>query len=158
VPALDHHPGLRPDLSSALAAFTVDPAGFGSGRHFSASLGLVPRQVGTGGKVKLGPISKRGNGYLRRLLFNGAMSVLCSRRAKEDLWLAKLLETKERKVVGCALANKMARIGWAVMMRQEDFRGRRHDQPCPDLGEPGTVLAAVKTAARPPAAVAFGQS
>ena len=78
------------------------------------------------------------------------------------------METKERKVVACALANKMARIGWAVMMRQEDFRGRRHDQPCPDLGEPGPtgharglkahVLTAVKTAARTPAAVAFGQS
>ena len=67
-----------------MAAFTVDAAAFGSGRHVSAPLGLVPRQDGTGGKVKLGPISKRGNGYLRRLLVNGAMSVLCSKRAKED--------------------------------------------------------------------------
>ena len=98
--------------------------------------------------MKLGPISKRGNGYLRRLLVNGAMSVLCSKRAKEDPWLVRLLETKERKVAACALANKMARIGWAVMMRQEDFRNRRHDQPCPDLGEPGAVLTAVTTAAR----------
>ncbi len=132
-------PGYGPILSSAMAAMVVNPAGFASGRHFSASLGLVPRQEGTGGKVKLGPISKRGNGYLRRLLVNGAMSVLCSKRAKEDPWLVKLLETKERKVAACALANKMARIGWAVMMRQQDFRSRRHDQPCPDLGEPGTV-------------------
>jgi hypothetical protein len=84
---------------------------------------------------------------LRRLLVNGAMSVSCGKRAKEDPWLAKLLQTKERKVAACALANKMARIGWAVIMRQEDFRGRRHDQPCPELGEPGTVLAAVETAA-----------
>jgi transposase len=61
--------------------------------------------------VKLGPISKRGNGYLRRLLVNGAMSVLCSKQAKQDPWLVKLLETKERKVAACALANKMARIG-----------------------------------------------
>jgi transposase len=151
-------PGYGPILSSAMAALAVDPAAFTSGRHFSASLGLVPRQDGTGGKVKLGPISKRGNGYLRRLLVNGAMSVLCSKRAKEDPWLVRLLETKERKVAACALANKMARIGWAVMMRQEDFRNRRHDQPCPDLGEPGAVLTAVKTAARAPAAVAFGQS
>jgi len=113
----------------------VDQQIVGWGRDnatFSASLGLVPRQDGTGGKVKLGPISKRGNGYLRRLLVNGAMSVLCSKRAKEDPWLVKLLETKERKVAACALANKMARIGWAVMRRQEDFRGRRHNQPCPD--------------------------
>jgi hypothetical protein len=114
----------------------------------SASLGLVPRQDGTGGKVKLGPISKRGNGYLRRLLVNGAMSVLCSKRAKADPWLVKLLETKQRKVAACALANKMARIGWAVMMRQEDFRRRLQDQPRPDRPQPGTVLAAVKTAAR----------
>src|SRR6266566_3740605 len=127
-------PGYGPILSSAMAAIAVTPAAFTSGRHFSASLGLVPRQDGTGGKVKLGPISKRGNGYLRRLLVNGAMSVLCSKRAKQDPWLTKL---QERKVAACALANKMARIGWAVMVRQEDFRSRRHDQPCPDLGEPG---------------------
>src|SRR5438876_3758642 len=151
-------PGYGPILSSAMAAFAVDPAAFASGRHFSASLDLVPRQDGTGGKVKLGPISKRGNGYLRRLLVNGAMSVLCSKRAKEDPWLAKLLETKERKVAACALANKMARIGWAAMMRQEDFRRRLQDQPCPDRPQPGAVLPAVKTAARAPAAVAFGQS
>ena len=151
-------PGYGPILSSAMAAMTVNPAAFGSGRHFSASLGLVPRQDGTGGKVKLGPISKRGNGYLRRLLVNGAMSVLCSKRAKQDPWLVRLLQTKERKVAACALANKMARIGWAVMMRQEDFRPRRHDQPRSDLGQPGVVLAALKTAARAPSAVAFGQS
>ena len=82
----------------------------------------MPRQDGTGGKVKLGPISKRGNGYLRRLLVNGAMSVLNSKRARQDPWLAKLLASKPRKVVAVALANKMARIGWALMMRQENFR------------------------------------
>jgi transposase len=119
-------------LSTAMAAM-VDPAAFASGRHFAASLGIVPRQDGTGGKVRLGPISKRGNAYLRRLLVNGAMSVLCSKRAKEDPWLAKLLASKPRKVAACALANKMARIGWAVMLRQEDFRPRRQDQRCPGL-------------------------
>ena len=117
-------PGFGPILSSALAAMVADPAGFRSGRDFSASLGLVPRQSGTGGKLRLGPISKRGNGYLRRLLVNGAMSVLNSRRARQDPWLVKLLETKPRKVAAVALANKMARIAWAVMMRQEDFRPR----------------------------------
>ncbi len=115
-------PGFGPILSSAMAAMTVNPGAFRSGRDFSASLGLVPRQDGTGGKVRLGPISKRGNGYLRRLLVNGAMSVLNSRRAKQDPWLIKLLETKKRKVAAVAVANKMARIAWAVMMRQEDFR------------------------------------
>ena len=115
-------PGYGPILSSAMAAMVVNPAVFRSGRDFSASLGLVPRQDGTGGRVKLGPISKRGNGYLRRLLVNGAMSVLNSKRARQDPWLVKLLETKERKVAAVALANKMARIGWVLMMRQEDFR------------------------------------
>jgi transposase len=151
-------PGYGPILSSAMAAMVVDPAAFTSARHFSASLGLVPRQDGTGGKVKLGPISKRGNGYLRRLLVNGAMAVLGGKRAKEDPWLARLLQTKERKVVACALANKMARIGWAVMIRQQDFSRRVPGQPGPDRPQLGAVLAAVKTASRAPAAVACGQS
>ena len=72
--------------------------------------------------MKLGPISKRGNGYLRRLLVNGATSVLNSKRAKQDPWLVRLLASKPRKLVAVALANKMARIGWALMTRQEDFR------------------------------------
>jgi len=117
-------PGYGPILSSAMAAMVVDPTVFRSGRDFAASLGLVPRQDGTGGKVRLGPISKRGNGYLRRLLVNGAMAVLCGRHARKDPWLAKLLATKKRKVAAVALANKMARFGWVVMMRQEDFRAR----------------------------------
>jgi transposase len=114
-----------------MAAMVVSPAVFTSGRHFAASLGLVPRQDGTGGKIKLGPISKRGNGSLRRLLVNGATSVLYSKRAKNDPWLAKLLATRPPRVAACALADKIARIGWAVMMRQENFRPRP-DQPCPD--------------------------
>jgi transposase len=115
-------PGYGPILSSAMPAMTIDPHAFKSGRDFAASLGLTPRQDSTGGKPKLGPISKRGNGYLRRLLVNGAMSVLATRRAKQDPWLMKLSATKKRKVVAVALANKMARIGWAMMMRQEDYR------------------------------------
>lgn len=115
-------PGYGPILASAMAAIAVAPGAFQSGRHFAASLGLVPRQQGTGGKVKLGPISKRGNGYLRRLLVNGAMAALRSKRAKRDPWLQRLLAEKKRLVVACALANKMARIGWALMVRQEEFR------------------------------------
>ena len=114
-------PGYGPILSSAMAAMVIDPKAFKNGRHFAASLGLVPRQEGTGGKVKLGPISKRGNGYLRRLLVNGAMAILVTKRAKQDPWLARLLATKKRKLVAVALANKMARIGWALMTRQQDF-------------------------------------
>jgi transposase len=115
-------PGYGPILTNAMAAIAVEPGAFTSGRHFAASLGLTPRQNGTGGKVKLGPISKRGNGYLRRLLVNGAMAVLRSTRAKRDPWLQRLLAEKKRLVVACALANKMARIGWAIMVRREDFR------------------------------------
>jgi transposase len=115
-------PGYGPIISSAMAAMVVDPGAFRRAGDFAASLGLVPRQEGTGGKVKLGPISKRGNGYLRRLLVSGAMAVIRGKRAKQDPWLARLLATKPRKVVAVALANKMARIGWALMMRQEDFR------------------------------------
>jgi transposase len=117
-------PGYGVVLSSAMPAMVVDPAAFRSARDFAASLGVVPRLDGTGGKIKLGPISKRGNRYLRRLLVNGAMAVLRGKQAKQDPWLAKLLATKPRKVVAVALANKMARIGWALMMRQEDFRPR----------------------------------
>ena len=115
-------PGFGPIIASAMAAFVGNPAAFRSAGDFAASLGLVPRQIGTGGKVKLGPISKRGNGYLRRLLVNGATSVLNSKRAKQDPWLVRLLASKPRKLVAVALANKMARIGWALMTRQEDFR------------------------------------
>jgi transposase len=107
-----------------MAALVVDPGAFRRGSDFAASLGLVPRQEGTGGKVRLGPISKRGNGYLRRLPVNGATALINSGRARQDPWLAKLLATKPRKVAAVALANKLARIGWALMTRQENFRAR----------------------------------
>ena len=112
----------------------IDPDAFKRACDFAASLGLVPRQDGTGGKVKLGPISKRGNGYLRRLLVNGATSLIISGYAKRDPWLEKLLATKPRKVVAVALANKLARIGWALMMRQEDLSPARRRRPEPPTG------------------------
>lgn len=117
-------PGYGPILSSAMAALVIDPGAFKRAGDFAASLGLVPRQDGTGGKVRLGPISKRGNGYLRRLLVNGATSLIKSQHVRKDPWVAKLLAVKPPKVVAVALANKLARIGWALMTRQEDFRGR----------------------------------
>jgi transposase len=117
-------PGYGPILSSAMAALVIDPGAFKRSSDFAASLGLVPRQDGTGGKVRLGPISKRGNGYLRRLLVNGATSLIKCQHARQDPWVARLLASKPRKVVAVALANKLARIGWALMRRQEDFRGR----------------------------------
>jgi transposase len=118
-------PGYGPVSATAVAARVTDPRAFDSGRHFAASLGLVPRQDGTGGKVKLGPISKRGDGYLRKLLVNGAMAVLRSKQAQHDPWLKKLLDTKPMKLAAVALANKNARIGWALLIRQQDFRPRQ---------------------------------
>jgi transposase len=118
--------GFGPILSSAMAIRVQQPERFGAGRDLSAWIGLVPRQNSSGGKLRLGAISKKGDVYLRRLLINGAQAVLNSKRAKQDPWIAlgiaRLLETKPRLVAAVALANKMARIAWAVMVRGTDFR------------------------------------
>jgi len=84
----------------------------------------VPQQDGTGGKFKFGPIIERGYKYVRRLLVNGATAVLKGKNVRTDPWRARLLDGKPKKLAAVALANKMARIAWAVMMRQEDFRPR----------------------------------
>jgi len=90
---------------------------------FAAWLGLVPRQNSTGGKARLGGISKRGDSYLRRLLVNSAHTVLlCSKAAKTDPWLTSLLSRKPRLVVAVALANKTARMAWAIMSRPDLYR------------------------------------
>jgi transposase len=115
-------PGFGPILSSAMSARAVQPERFACGRDFAAWLGLAPRQNSSGGKVRLGGISKQGDVYLRRLLVNGAQAVLNGKRAKDDPWLARLLKEKPRMVAAVALANKMARIAWAVMVRDRDFR------------------------------------
>ena len=115
-------PGFGPIIASAVAASLTDPKAFRSARDFAASLGLTPRIDGTGGKARLGPISKRGDHYLRRLLVNGAQSVLSSSRAKTDPWIAKLLATKPRNKAAVALANKMARIAWAIIARDQPYR------------------------------------
>ena len=114
--------GYGPILSSALAARVQQPERFRCGRDLSAWIGLAPKQNSSGGKIRLGAISKKGDAYLRRLLINGAQAVLNSKRAKEDPWIRHLLERKPRLVVAVALANKMARIAWAVMVRGTDFR------------------------------------
>src|ERR1700745_1061243 len=105
--------------ASAIAATVTDPSAFRSGRDFAAWIGLVPRQDSTGGKHKLGPISKQGDRYLRRILVVGAHSVL--RRAKKNPekypWLTQLLARRPFKVVAIALANKMARVAWALLAK-----------------------------------------
>src|SRR3984885_4902385 len=116
-------PGIGPVIATAIAATVADPSTFRSGREFAAWLGLVPRQNSTGGKARLGGISKRGESYLRRLLVNSAHTVLlCSKQAKTDPWLTSLLSRKPRLVAAVALANKTARVAWAVMCRQDTYR------------------------------------
>jgi transposase len=116
-------PGIGPIIATAIAATVADPNIFRSGREFAAWLGLVPKQTSTGGKARLGGISKRGDSYLRRLLVNSAHTVLlCSKAAKTDPWLTSLLTRKPRIVVAVALANKTARVAWAIMTRQDIYR------------------------------------
>lgn len=116
-------PGIGPIIATAIAATVPDPIVFRSGREFAAWLGLVPRQHSTGGKSRLSGISKRGDGYLRRLLVNGAISVLLwSKMAKTDPWLISLRGRRPLLVVAVALANKMARMAWALMSRQDTYR------------------------------------
>ena len=116
-------PGIGPIIATAIASTVVEPSGFASGREFAAWLGLVPRQHSTGGKARLGKISKRGNGYLRRLLINGASAnLLRSKATNADPWIIGLRRRRPSLVVAVALANKTARIAWAVMRREETYR------------------------------------
>jgi transposase len=124
-------PGIGPIIATALAASLPDPSVFNSGREFAAWLGLVPRQNSTGGKERLGRISKQGDRYLRRLLVNGASSVLRRKRGTADPWLVALRRRKPPLVVAVALANKLARIAWAVMRRGEAFHPRRQMMVAP---------------------------
>ena len=121
-------PGIGPITASAVMATIGDAKAFKSARHFAAWLGLVPRQQSTGGKAKLGPISKRGDGYLRRLLVHGAQSVLRWHRARPDgrrPWLDGLLLRRPVNVAAVAVAHKNARTIWALLARGERFLGYR---------------------------------
>jgi transposase len=128
-------PGIGPLGASAITATMTDPSAFRSGRDFAAWIGLVPRQDSTGGKPKLGPISKQGDRYLRRLLVLGAHAAL--RRAKQSPqkhpWLVQLLARRPFKVVAIALANKMARIAWALLARGGSYRARGGGYRAPQL-------------------------
>ena len=116
-------PGIGPLVATAIAATVLDPSTFRSGREFAAWLGLVPRQNSTGGKTRLGRTSRQGDAYIRRLLVIGAQSVLyCSKAARANPWIQGLLAKRPRMVVAVALANKTARIAWAVMARGQIYR------------------------------------
>ena len=118
-------PGIGPICAMAIQASVPPMENFRRGRDFSAWLGLVPRQHTTGGKPRLGRISKMGQRDLRRLLVCGAMAVVrwaVRRGTTTDPWLARMLARKPRKLVAVALANRMARIAWALMTNNEVYR------------------------------------
>jgi transposase len=128
---LETIPGVGPLIATALVASIPDPHAFGSSRDVPAWIGLVPKQNSTGGKERLGSISKAGNRYLCSLLVVGALSVI--RRAKQvgytrRAWLAELMARRPVKVAAVALANKIARIAWALMVS-----GTRYREPAPQV-------------------------
>ena len=120
-------PGIGPVTASAIAASVQDVSSFSGSREFSAYLGLTPRQNSSGGKERLGRVSKMGNRYLRKLLVVGAHAVLYNRKGHDDAlrtWACKLMETKPFKLVAVALANKLARIAFAVMRDQTPYSAK----------------------------------
>jgi transposase len=119
-------PGVGPISALAVETFAPPMEQFKRGRDFAAWLGLVPRQASTGGKQKLGKTSKMGQRDIRRLLITGAMAVIrwaLRHGAPRNPWLARMLERKPPMLAASALANKMARGIWAMMLRGEDYRG-----------------------------------
>ena len=122
---LDEIPGVGPALATALVASVPDPKVFRSARHFAAWLGLMPKQHSSGSKDKLGGISKQGDRYLRSLFTTGALAVIRYARIHGTAhrpWLTALLARRPSKVAAIALANKIARVAWAVMARGERYR------------------------------------
>jgi transposase len=122
---LETIPGIGFITATALAATVSDASVFRSGRQFAAWLGLVPKQNSSGGKERMGGISKMGDRYVRQLLVIGATAVIRFARNKPTAltsWVNRLLDKKPARLVSVALANKMARIAWAVMVREENYR------------------------------------
>jgi transposase len=117
-------PGVGPVLASALVGAIADPKAFSSGRNLAAWIGLAPRQNSSGGKDRLGGITKQGDRYLRQLLVVGAVAVIryAQRNGARRPWLVQLLARRTPKVAAVALANKNARMVWAIMTSGETYR------------------------------------
>ena len=117
-------PGVGPVLASAIVASVPDPHAFKSGRNLSAWIGLVPKQNSSGGKERLGGITKQGNRYLRQLLVVGALAVIryAERHGSRRPWLVQLMARRSTKIAAVALANKNARMIWAIMTSGEAYR------------------------------------
>ena len=118
-------PGVAPVTSGAILAFAPDLRAFKSGRNFAAWLGLVYRQHSTGGKTRLDGVSKMGQADIRKLLIVGAVSLIrwiVRKGVLPDNWLGSILGRKPRMVAAVALANKMARIIWAMMTKEQNYR------------------------------------
>ena len=121
---LESIPGVGPITASVIVASVIDGKQFRNGRQFAAWLGLVPRQNSTGGKARLGGITKWGDSYIRKLLVVSSCALIRYARGKSPSvsWLANLLSRRPAKVAAVAMANKTARIIWAVLTQQREFR------------------------------------
>jgi transposase len=120
-------PGIGPITASAIVATVADARQFKSGRQFAAWLGLVPQQRSSGGKERLGGISKRGDGYIRRLMIHGARAIVGWRKRSahgRDRWIDGLLGRRHLNVATVALANKSARVAWALMVKESTYDHR----------------------------------
>lgn len=117
--------GIAEITATAIVAYAGNGAQFRSGRHFSANLGLVPKEHSSGGRQKLGSITKRGNRYIRKLLVQGAWSIIRHLKTANDqlsLWAKKVIDRRGKQIGAVALANKLARISWAMLYKQQSFK------------------------------------
>src|SRR6266513_162901 len=122
---LHYIPGVGPMLATALVASVADPRAFRSGRNFSAWIGLVPKQHSSGGKDRLGSISKQGDRYLRSLFVAGALAVIRYAKihgTKHRPWLTALLARRPTKLAAIALATQLARMAWALLAHRGTYR------------------------------------